>query len=336
MENKLARFMRNTGNLRVFLPLGLILIVVGVIMYMNSPSKYAETTAKITNVNEYKNNDNETVYDYDLEFTVDGKTYTSIFAAMPDKKNVGDTVTIYYDPANPESTSNTKHTGMISVVMAVAGVALVAFSVLSTVKKVQKSRELDAKTRPADGNVRVAPLPKDQLTEYYVAFDGSTLKPGYTVEDKNRKVVYEMTMTKQALVGARTFEFRNKLTGRTQEHAVGHTTTVSYNNEIFSQTSWFSIDGKNVWDVLHEQGVRIDTDIASKFPKMIYTMSQNGRFFATIETSSMYIHEEDEAQHKIRIPYGKWYYRCWTNEQNLDLLFLTVFAISETEQAVVE
>ena len=336
MENKLARFMRNTGNLRVFLPLGLILIVVGVIMYMNSPSKYAETTAKITNVNEYKNNDNETVYDYDLEFTVDGKTYTSIFAAMPDKKNVGDTVTIYYDPANPESTSNTKHTGMISVVMAVAGVAMVAFSVLSTVKKVQKSRELDAKTRPADGNVRVAPLPKDQLTEYYVAFDGSTLKPGYTVEDKNRKVVYEMTMTKQALVGARTFEFRNKLTGRTQEHAVGHTTTVSYNNEIFSQTSWFSIDGKNVWDVLHEQGVRIDTDIASKFPKMIYTMSQNGRFFATIETSSMYIHEEDEAQHKIRIPYGKWYYRCWTNEQNLDLLFLTVFAISETEQAVVE
>ena len=336
MENKLARFMRNTGNLRVFLPLGLILIVVGVIMYMNSPSKYAETTAKITNVNEYKNNDNETVYDYDLEFTVDGKTYTSIFAAMPDKKNVGDTVTIYYDPANPESTSNTKHTGMISVVMAVAGVAMVAFSVLSTVKKVQKSRELDAKTRPADGNVRVAPLPKDQLTEYYVAFDGSTLKPGYTVEDKNRKVVYEMTMTKQALVGARTFEFRNKLTGRTQEHAVGHTTTVSYNNEIFSQTSWFSIDGKNVWDVLHEQGVRIDTDIASKFPKMIYTMSQNGRFFATIETSSMYIHEEDEAQHKIRIPYGKWYYRCWTNEQNLDLLFLTVFAISETEQTVVE
>lgn len=336
MENKLARFMRNTGNLRVFLPLGLILIVVGVIMYMNSPSKYAETTAKITNVNEYKNNDNETVYDYDLEFTVDGKTYTSIFAAMPDKKNVGDTVTIYYDPANPESTSNTKHTGMISVVMAVAGVAMVVFSVLSTVKKVQKSRELDAKTRPADGNVRVAPLPKDQLTEYYVAFDGSTLKPGYTVEDKNRKVVYEMTMTKQALVGARTFEFRNKLTGRTQEHAVGHTTTVSYNNEIFSQTSWFSIDGKNVWDVLHEQGVRIDTDIASKFPKMIYTMSQNGRFFATIETSSMYIHEEDEAQHKIRIPYGKWYYRCWTNEQNLDLLFLTVFAISETEQAVVE
>ena len=91
-----------------------------------------------------------------------------------------------------------------------------------------------------------------------------------------------------------------------------------------------------MWDVLHEQGVRIDTDIASKFPKMIYTMSQNGRFFATIETSSMYIHEEDEAQHKIRIPYGKWYYRCWTNEQNLDLLFLTVFAISETEQTVVE
>jgi hypothetical protein len=33
---------------------------------------------------------------------------------------------------------------------------------------------------------------------------------------------------------------------------------------------------------------------------------------------------------------GRYYFRCWTEEDNIELLFLTVFAISETEQAVVD
>jgi hypothetical protein len=33
---------------------------------------------------------------------------------------------------------------------------------------------------------------------------------------------------------------------------------------------------------------------------------------------------------------GRYYYRIWTDTDDLETLFLTVFAISETEQAVVE
>ena len=94
--------------------------------------------------------------------------------------------------------------------------------------------------------------------------------------------------------------------------------------------------GENIWDVLHDRGIRIETDLRSKFPKAVYTVSRNGRFFAIIETSSKYVHEEDEAEHKIKVPVGRYYFRCWTNEPDMALLFLTVFAISETDQAVVE
>ena len=38
----------------------------------------------------------------------------------------------------------------------------------------------------------------------------------------------------------------------------------------------------------------------------------------------------------MNIPVGRYYYRVWTNSNDFETLFLTIFAISETEQAVVE
>ncbi|MBO4562113.1 MAG: hypothetical protein J5772_08730, partial [Clostridia bacterium] len=83
-------------------------------------------------------------------------------------------------------------------------------------------------------------------------------------------------------------------------------------------------------------GIRIQTNMISKFPNMVYTVGRNGQFMATVETSGKYVHEEDALEHKLNIPVGRYYYRVWTSETDLNDLFLTVFAISETEQAVVE
>ena len=174
------------------------------------------------------------------------------------------------------------------------------------------------------------------LDNQYVSFDGVTLKPGYLVEDRMRNVIYKMTMTKQAMVGNRVFTFTDCVSGFSEEHNVGHTVTQQYNNEIFSTSSWFKFDGKNIWDILHDRGIRIDTDLHSIFPRVRYTLSLSGSFLATVETASKYVHEEDEAEHKVNIPVGRYFYRIWTDATDLDLILLTVFAISETEQAVVE
>ena len=143
-------------------------------------------------------------------------------------------------------------------------------------------------------------------------------------------------MTKQALIGARTYEFRNNKNGKTQTHEVGHVMTTSYNNEFFSVRSWFKFDGKNVWDVLHEQGFRMTTDMHSKFPYMVYNVAKNGAAFARVETCGVYVHEDEEAQHKVTVPSGSMYYRFWTGSDDFEALFLNIFAISESEQAVVE
>ena len=88
--------------------------------------------------------------------------------------------------------------------------------------------------------------------------------------------------------------------------------------------------------MLHDSGMRLETDLVARFPNLAYNLSRDGRPVARIETSGMYVHEDEAAQHAVNLPVGRYYYRIWTNAEDLDALFLTVFAISETEQTVVE
>ena len=57
---------------------------------------------------------------------------------------------------------------------------------------------------------------------------------------------------------------------------------------------------------------------------------------ARFETSSIYVHEDEAEEHRVKVPIGRYYYRVWTNTDDFDSLFLTIFAVSETEQTVVE
>ena len=336
MENKLARFLRNTGKMRFFIPIGIILIAMGLISLINAPAEYLETIGTITDV-DYDQEDDE--YDIDFTYEVLGQRYEGEFSGLSDEYEVGDNVAVYYDPQDPSKISNTKNTRVISAGMISVGILALVFSVISGIKAFRKSKEMDERLKESTGSDTVPEVtapPRETLKEYYVMFDGHSLNPGYKVEDGNRAPVYEAPMTKNNLIGNRIFTFTDMRTGKSTEHQVGHTVTSSYSNEFFSESSWFNFDGVNIWDCLHDRGIRISTDLRTAFPKVIYTVSLNGRFFATIETSSKYVHEEDELDKKIAIPVGKYFYRCWTDSNDMDLLFLTVFAISETEQTVVE
>ena len=338
MENKFARFMRNTGPARFLIPAGLILIIFGIILLGFKTDNYVETVGKVTNVEQYLDHngeDTQTVYDVDFDYTVDGKQYSSSFTGLGKAYKVGDEIKVFYDPENPQNTTNSKSGIFGPIAIGLGALALVG-GVLTAVKAFKKSKELDDQIKAAGGSLSIEPLPKSELTEYYVSYDGQMLKPGYIVEDKARNMVYEAKMDKNALVGARQFTFTDVRTGKTTDHEVGHTVTQSFNDELFSAKSTFKFDGEKIWDVLHSRGIRIQTNMISKFPNMVYTIGRNGQFMATVETSGKYVHEEDAAEHKLNIPMGRYYYRVWTKETDLEDLFLTVFAISETEQTVVE
>ena len=338
---KLARIMRNTGPARFFVPIGIIFIIFGVLTLGFNTDTYLETAGTVTAVEEAPvAADEPQQFDVSFTYTVDGKEYEGTFSGLSDEYQVGDEIKLFYDPADPVKTTNTKSGKFFAPILIAVGALAAAFGILKTVKAFQLSKALDARVpagetsaqTPAFEGMKTAP----GVTEYYFRFDGNSLKPGYLIEDADRKVLFEGKMLKNSLVGARVFEFKNHVTGVAKEHEVGHTTTSSMNDEFFSVSSTFKFDGESVWDVLHDKGLRLSTNLLSKFPHLIYDATKDGAPFARIETSGVYVHEEDEAQHKINLPSGRMYYRFWTASADFETLFLTIFAISETEQTMVE
>ncbi len=338
MGNRFAKLMRNTGPARFFVPVGIILIVFGIILMLFNSNDYLETTGTVTAVAEETNTENQTVYDVGFTYRVDGKDYSGTFEDLPKPYENGSEIKVFYNPENPGQYTNSKTPGFLPPVIILAGALAAVFGVYKTAKAFKQSRELE-ETAPGRGAPAVdfdGFKNAAGVTEYYCRHDGKALKPGYILERDDRTVLFEGRMAKQALVGARTFEFIDHLTGRTETHEVGHTMTQTYNDEFFSARSWFKFDGENIWDVLHNRGLRLSTNALSKFPNVIYEVSRNGKAFARIETSGQYVHEDDAAEHALNIPVGRYYYRVWTDSEDFETLFLTIFAVSETEQVFAE
>jgi len=155
--------------------------------------------------------------------------------------------------------------------------------------------------------------------------DKKFLKQGFFMEDENKNVIYEAKMAKFALIGAFEFEFVNHKTNTSNVHKIGHTLTSSESGmlHMVSIKSSFKLDGQNVWDYLHELGIRIDSKLSSNKIGMTYVVSLKGQDFATIATSS------PNGKSLITNPYC---YDVTTDDENLDLAFLVTFAIARTEQ----
>lgn len=162
--------------------------------------------------------------------------------------------------------------------------------------------------------------------KYFLKPTLKSIKQGTVLEDENGKIICEAKMLKFKLFGASPFEFVNNITGLKEEHKIGKTVTQTESGiaEIFSTKSSFKYDGKNIWDYLHEKGIRINSSMQSGKLGMTYDVSFEGNQIATIVTSS---------------PKGKslittdMYYDITCEEKNLDLVFLVAFSISRTDQA---
>ena len=228
---------------------------------------------------------------------------------------------------------------LLPIAMIAAGAAAAAFGVGKTLRAFRKSRELD-ESLPAGGVFPTEAfrgfksLP--EVTEYYFRFDGNSLRPGYVLEDADRQPVFTGKMLKNALVGPRSFAFTDHAAGSVRTHEIGHTAAATLNDEFFSVRSSFRFDGEDVWDHLHGRGLRIATDLHSSFPRLVYDVVRNGAPFAHIESCGVAVHEADGERQKFAPPGGAMYCRVWTDTADFETLFLTLFAIAETRQAVVE
>lgn len=165
------------------------------------------------------------------------------------------------------------------------------------------------------------------MAEYMLKPVLKTAKQAFYLEDANGNMVYEGKMTKFSLFAASPFEFVNHVTNQTAEHKVGKTITAEQGGggliSVLSKKSYFKYDGKNIWDYLHDEGIRINTGISGNKIGMSYDVSYKGTHLATIANSS---------------PKGKsilttdLYYDVICEEKDLDLVFLVAFSIAKTDQ----
>lgn len=162
---------------------------------------------------------------------------------------------------------------------------------------------------------------------YLYQVDKKVLKQGAILTDEGGNTVYEAKMLKNSLFGGMQFEFVNHVTGKTVPHKVGHTLTSESENgsvlDILTKNSRFKLDGKNVWDYLHGQGIRIDSRRTGGKLGMTYDVTLKGQPLATVETST---------KSGKGLLTGDHYYRVTTDEADLDLAFLVAFAIARTDQ----
>lgn len=152
--NKIITIIRESALARFLIPAGIILIVFGVVFFGASKRNqhYKQTSAQVTSVvqeeaasTDANGNRTEATYTLDIRYTVDGKEYENDLSGMS-KHEVGDRITIYYDPADPNMITQTKSL-IIPLVIIAAGIGACVGGIVSGVNAIRRYNRMKAQER---------------------------------------------------------------------------------------------------------------------------------------------------------------------------------------------
>lgn len=171
----------------------------------------------------------------------------------------------------------------------------------------------------------------------YFRTDYRSKSQSYCLEDENKKVVLELQTIKNGIIDDSAFLLKNFIDGKEEEFRISHTITDENSN---SNDSFFYINGDKIWDYLSDRGITITKKDVHDHAHSIFYLIRNQTPFAEIHTSGTRVHEEEEPKSAlirklVDFP-TRGFYRIHSFAEDLDLLFIAVFAISRTEIEVSE
>lgn len=311
--------------------LAIICLAAGIYFTFFHSQGFIKTEAKIISVETVYGTEGESdTYTPTVEYTVDGKTYTGTLEESSASYAVGKTITVLYDPNNP----SVVHSGSgFSIYLIVVSAVILAVIIFSSIKDKQ-SRDKAKELREKSGKTGYAPSVQGTERELYFLTDLGTPKYGHRLEDKNRRVLYEAKMTKFSLTSAFEFDFIDHEHNVTTPHVVGHEEESQWDSFIIDNHYTFELDGVDVWKHLKQNGISADTSFTAGSATLVgksYRILRDGVEIARAEQTSQYPHEEDAEQHKVAgaVPV-QGFFRVWTREENLDVVFITLLAFART------
>ena len=152
--NKFLTFMRESSTARFFIPAGLILIIFGIfVLVINMKNQnYIKTDSTVIDVKQtqeaYTDSEGNIVeaeYSAIVKYTVDGKEYTDTLDNVG-KYNIGDTISIYYNPSDPSQITQTKSL-ILPIVLIVGGIASLTGGIISAVRAVKRHKKMKEQER---------------------------------------------------------------------------------------------------------------------------------------------------------------------------------------------
>ena len=152
--NNMFTFMRESSVARFFIPAGLLLIIVGVVIFFINVNNqnYVNVESTVSNVQlaeeaytDADGNHVDATYNVSIKYTVDGKEYSSVLENVS-KYKVGDKIKIYYNPKDPSQITQTKSL-IIPIVMVVAGIASLIGGIISAINAVKKHKKMKEQER---------------------------------------------------------------------------------------------------------------------------------------------------------------------------------------------
>ena len=321
--------------LLAFLALG-----VGVYTGFFATKGFVSTTATIERIEEdetfVSTDDKDKHYIAYVTYAANGQTYTEALDSYAPSYAVGKEVKVKYDPADP-ATVRSASLGF-SLYLILIGVALIAVSIFTIVKNGQQRSEVkETKARESGGAPQPLFRPSHKLAaerEVYFLTDQGTAKGTCHMEDAGRGLLYEAVCDKFSLVGDSLYTFKDREHGTEKQYSVGKTLTQSSDGLfVLDNHSSFLLDGKDIWKTLHRNGVRIETGLDGL--KWAYTLYRDEEPIARIVNTGRKVHEEDEGGALSRMP-APGFFRIWTREKYLDVVFLAAFAIGRTDMTLYE
>lgn len=116
--------------------LAVIVLIVGVYMTFFQSRGFVKTTASITDVRR-DNTGESSVYYPTVEYTVDGKTYTTELDTGSGSYRIGQTISVLYDPNNPSAAHDG---GGFGLYLLIAGAVILTVIIFSAIKEKQSQQ----------------------------------------------------------------------------------------------------------------------------------------------------------------------------------------------------